>query len=811
MIKAAAIWVGHIRTFHRVFPENIVTNCWEQLGYKQDEVINFFYTYPSEQCKRNRPNDPPSDFSFDKAMEYMKMSLEPFTLSIKDNSNDSNELYNKIVSARKDMNVGHIATNVYQYKKRTEAWNDFIEKYPTWKDLDVIFFHRPDVSFDDKLKSFEFEKNIIYVMHALGAKGGIDDRWAFGSPEIMQKYMSIGDDVKKILLDEKREWWPELNYARHLQLQNSSTKEIKYLSKNQNENHYVNIARFEQSDGKLLSKKFNTIKESYNHMKNTKRKIAVLWVGHIRTMYKCSNNLIRNVLEPNMQKYDFDHYFHLYDNLTTGNSPRPNFNDKIDIKKYFDAAKKHFCTKDERFIYKSVDVEDQKRVDSIASVSNRPGNWGGTTYQFLKKTRAWKDLFKNNTNLIKQYDAFMFVRPDATYVSKFIFPEIDLQHFSAPIILSWNDKRINGNCEDDRWFLVPKHAIEFIENLGNLTCEFRANSKNHIMPEEAFHYAIRSHNLKKVYIHEKDPITIQRFNNGDIGRYNDFINSSNNNILWKHSNDNIDTSKQVLLPQKPIDPIIQDEKPNKIINLLVSPKQGGNCKYIIICNDNLPSENWIKKHVIMHDNETIQNILIFSYYKNYELSKRLLLINKKIIISSYEDDSAVDMEWIKTFNKEMSDKKYKLSSKMSPNKGFNHGLITSLAFSMASYYMKTLDDTSDVIFMWALYNPTNYENLFKASFIENTITVSKWAGRNGITPTIVAGKIKVVKNAISPEKWIDIARKNIEVSIQTFFAEKCYIACNNIIYDNNIKWMGSNNEDLSKVPMSFWKPSGNKY
>jgi len=257
-MRIAAIWVGHVRTFHRIWPENVTERCWNRLGLTEP-VRNFFYTYPAGQCRRNRPDDPPADYSAEDALEYVKLALDPEVLDIRDMSQASIDLYNEICKKRPDMNTGHVGTVVHQFTKRLEAWNSFKTHLPDWEEFDAIVFHRPDVEFQGlvDIKLAGLTEDELYTFDSLGPPffhDGMDDRFAIGHPKAIDRYMRMGESVPKMLLEEKRDWWPEQNYALHCKRSGIKRLEARYVEP-VNGKHLLEIVRFSKEDGKTLAQK----------------------------------------------------------------------------------------------------------------------------------------------------------------------------------------------------------------------------------------------------------------------------------------------------------------------------------------------------------------------------------------------------------------------------------------------------------------------------------------------------------------------------------------------------------------------------
>jgi hypothetical protein len=163
------------------------------------------------------------------------------------------------------MNKGHIGTVVHQFTKRLEAWNDFKLRLPEWESYDAIVFHRPDVEFlgpvDLKLEGLSPDE--LYTFDSLGPPffyDGMDDRFAIGHPNAVDRYMRMGESVPDMLLKEKRDWWPEQNYALHCKRMGVKRLEARYVEPVNGKN-LLEIVRFNEEDGKTLSQKLASARE----------------------------------------------------------------------------------------------------------------------------------------------------------------------------------------------------------------------------------------------------------------------------------------------------------------------------------------------------------------------------------------------------------------------------------------------------------------------------------------------------------------------------------------------------------------------
>lgn len=876
-MNVAAIWVGHVRTFHRIWPENTVDGCWKPLGFSFP-IRNFFYTYPAGQCRRNRPNDPPGDYSPDEALEFVRLALRPEHLEIRGNSDRAQRLYEMICKRRGDMNSGHIGTLVYQYVRRLEAWEDFKRRVPEWQQLDAIAFHRPDIEFAGTPMKIAtpIAKGCFYTFHALGSAGGIDDRFAIGHPLGIEAYMTAADSLEHLLIECKRSWDPELNYAKHIERTTSKRVAIKYTDVDQTLNHYVNIARFVPTDGRTLKEKLEKARKELlapgiTMIPNAKKKIAVIWTGHMRTAYRTVDAFVKQVVDPNSEKFEFDHFAHFYDRLTSGNSKNPSFADKIKLEPYVEAFRKRLRIDDpKRCVMMGVHPDDQVIVDRVANCSGRPGNFNGTTHQFLKRGRAWKDIFEVNDDIARAYSAFMFVRADIGYVTPMIFPpDWDPDSPKAEALLSWKDPRINGAAEDDRWYVIPKRSRDFLRDVGQWTTDFRQQRTDHIMPEEALWAAFERANLRKLYVHGKDPLFVNRFGKDDTGSYEAFIKdptpspikpvvaapvaivpvvekvaskpdevekkkgnlivisprredlealekSTAGTVIYANAFDArlmsfIDSSSVVRYIDMPAEAVSLAKYLGADVRSIQDPARGkrittnGLERYVFVVDENLPSQEWVDKHIIKRK-LAYSKIYICSHFKNEAIANSLKELSPDIEVVSFESSpDFVDQSWKKTFEKDMTSGRYKLSAKMAPKGGFDSGLRVGTSFHIASNIMKQLPDDVEAAVLWSVFNPIGHETVWDNLTDDNTIVSSRWAGRNGITPAVVMGKCKTLRAVIDPSQWVDAARENIEIAVQTLFAECIARKAKKLMMSRTLRWSDRTGNELKIIPTSFWK------
>jgi hypothetical protein len=258
------------------------------------------------------------------------------------------------------------------------------------------------------------------------------------------------------------------------------------------------------------------------------KNIAVFLTGHLRTGFKQIDNLFDNVIKPNVGKCNFLFYVHTYNNIgieekTFNVSLRLNY--EININDYFLSycnflkCEKSLCVPahhDDVSLFNDLSLEEKQR----------PGNIMANTFQFTKKTRSYID-FKEDVKK-KNIEAIMFTRPDNHYYEKLIIPDIDFTKDDSPIVFSHKDNRINGQCEDDRFSIIPTNKEQFILNLGKNCIEHRKINKKHIMPEESLWYAIDKYKINKQYICKKDVIKIARFSNdhNEKIKYENFIKNN---------------------------------------------------------------------------------------------------------------------------------------------------------------------------------------------------------------------------------------------------------------------------------------------
>ncbi len=262
-MNVAVIWVGHIRTFHKVWPSLTVANVLEPMG--STNVRHFFYTTSETQNQRNRPNDPPSDYSYSDALRYVRLSLKPEALVATEASHRVKEAVATVRAARAEVDGEwrNIEALTQQYVKRTEAWEHFVRLVPSWTtDFDAIVFNRPDVFLYDRLKlnnSVPFKTDDVHVFTSLGPtkdEKGLDDRWAVGHPRAIERYMRVGDSVVEQYAVEKRSWWPEEVNRRHADRSGLRIVKATYQAwppwAPAHERDHVGIMRFEPNDGRTL-------------------------------------------------------------------------------------------------------------------------------------------------------------------------------------------------------------------------------------------------------------------------------------------------------------------------------------------------------------------------------------------------------------------------------------------------------------------------------------------------------------------------------------------------------------------------------
>lgn len=221
-MKLAMLWIGHVRTFHRIYPKLTYENLLDPLGVDPEDVDHFFFTSPAGQCRRNRPNDPPTDYSVEDAIEYVRHAMSPITLEIRESSEAAKLAVEAVRRHRAERGSDclNLEALTYQYVRRSEAWKLFTDVEPAWRDYDVIVFNRPDVLLYDRIvpPSLPLADDEIHVFTSLGPQKdvtGLDDRWAMGSPAAMARYMPIADSVVQQYAVEKRPWCPEEVNRRH--------------------------------------------------------------------------------------------------------------------------------------------------------------------------------------------------------------------------------------------------------------------------------------------------------------------------------------------------------------------------------------------------------------------------------------------------------------------------------------------------------------------------------------------------------------------------------------------------------------------
>ncbi len=251
--------------------------------------------------------------------------------------------------------------------------------------------------------------------------------------------------------------------------------------------------------------------------------IAVLWIGHARTAYRCLGNQLANFVAPNLENYSFDHYIHTFNNLTeTGWNDRRRWVVPADgcvmSEQYLQALTT--CLEAVKVVSKENDPEDIALALEVQAISKGIGNFSAATKQYIRRSRAWKSFFSESFER-ERYIAFIVARFDNVFSSRLTFPkpeELQPRTYYA----AWADYR--PGAVDDRFALVTPDCHDFMENWGVRACDFIKLQTGDFMAEHATNFAIRDAGMRVAHLSERDPIKICRFEDGDIVHIRNFIN-----------------------------------------------------------------------------------------------------------------------------------------------------------------------------------------------------------------------------------------------------------------------------------------------
>lgn len=71
-------------------------------------------------------------------------------------------------------------------------WRNMYEAFQLApKDCEVYVRNRYDICFDTKIESFNVQPNTVYIPQGNDYRGGINDQFAYGNRDVMEKYFSV--------------------------------------------------------------------------------------------------------------------------------------------------------------------------------------------------------------------------------------------------------------------------------------------------------------------------------------------------------------------------------------------------------------------------------------------------------------------------------------------------------------------------------------------------------------------------------------------------------------------------------------------
>jgi len=252
--------------------------------------------------------------------------------------------------------------------------------------------------------------------------------------------------------------------------------------------------------------------------------IAVLWCSHLRTAFKGVYNQLKNFFDPNAGKYEFHHYIHTYDVISaTGWSTQARWaNPAADVRfsqEYLDAVSR-VLNPVVTYCGPTHDDDEQLASRTIASTKGS-GNLPASTYQFLKRSRAWKDFFRDEPSRAS-YSGFVVTRFDNTMKHVITLPDPGALTPST-YYAAWQDRR--KQFVDDRFALVALPCDSFMSSWGEQACRFTDAQNGHFFPESANDFAIRQANMRVSYLTKdsNDPLSIARFQDVDAVEIERFI------------------------------------------------------------------------------------------------------------------------------------------------------------------------------------------------------------------------------------------------------------------------------------------------
>jgi hypothetical protein len=203
------------------------------------------------------------------------------------------------------------------------------------------------------------------------------------------------------------------------------------------------------------------------------KKICLLITGQMRTYYKCFDNIIKNLIEPNKDKYCFDIYI---------------------LTEYFEnhggSAKNIFNNREKTYEEFKINIQDMYSpylkkifIETIYNKIHYP--------RYLNNYGPWMCLYRNDIALniidnIDNYDLFIRIRPDIVFSNSLLLDNVNLNN-NITIICSIqkNDKRWLHNRDWDHMHISDKKGMElwrdyykFIDNNEeSFIQEIRFNNK----------------------------------------------------------------------------------------------------------------------------------------------------------------------------------------------------------------------------------------------------------------------------------------------------------------------------------------------
>ena len=178
------------------------------------------------------------------------------------------------------------------------------------------------------------------------------------------------------------------------------------------------------------------------------KKICLLITGQMRTYYKCFNNIINNLIEPNKDKYNFDIYILTEYYEHQGGTIKNRFNNREKTYEEFKLNIENIFSPYLRKIF--IETKDNKINYPI----------------YLNNYGPWICLYRNEVVLnivdnIDEYDLFIRMRPDIVLTNSILLNNIKLDN-NITIICSIqkNDKRWLHNRDWDHMHISDKKGME---------------------------------------------------------------------------------------------------------------------------------------------------------------------------------------------------------------------------------------------------------------------------------------------------------------------------------------------------------------